>query len=117
MNNPDRLTQYLVVAGVKVAGISALTGVLSLIVTLPTYLSDMSFLVGEFGRKWLAVSPGAVVGITLVGSIQILSVIRPALSTWGKVQNFSEYKEAVYKTADLHEIAKLHPGDDLNQRS
>lgn len=46
--------------------------------------------------------------VTLVGSIMIINIFRPALATWRKVNDFDQYKASLGElAADLHNGAVI----------
>jgi hypothetical protein len=95
VNNPHSLTQYLIMAGIKAAIVSASMIVLA---TLPNSLAQIMNII-PFGGLFFETQRNILFLLSqltaLVGSVVLINIYRPALSTWRKVVNFDEYKESV----------------------
>jgi hypothetical protein len=81
--NPAELTQYLVYITVRTALISAMMVVAAAVPNL----------MAQAFHFYLLYIPGQF--ITLIGSILVINVCRPALVTWDRVKNFADYEKRV----------------------
>ena len=89
------MTQYLIIAGIKDAIVSASMIVLD---TLQNSLAQIINII-PFGALFFETQRNILFLLSqftaLVGSVVLINIYRPALSTWRKVVNFDEYKESV----------------------
>ncbi|MDX9990400.1 hypothetical protein [Thiothrix unzii] len=96
--NPSELTQYLVHVAIKTTFIGALLAIISGVSYTLAQLLDATSIgydgmsSGRFAQHMLY-----VIGqfSSLVGSIMIINICRPALTTWTKTKNFSEYENSL----------------------
>ncbi len=100
-NNPHEFTQYLVQVAIQTAFTSAFVGIIAGLiyaiaqatVAIPSGMGGaMNFDEINFIRTSLFVFGQFV---TLLGSLLIMNICRPALSVRAKLQNFDEYSKSV----------------------
>jgi hypothetical protein len=94
-SNPDQFTQYLIQVAIRTtltgAFIALLSGIMfALGQTIMTmkgsdldYVRNAAFLLGQF--------------VTLLGSLLIINICRPALRAWTSLQNFEQFNEKYVK--------------------
>jgi hypothetical protein len=97
--NPHELTQYLIQVAIKTTLVSAIIAVFAgfLFVggNILRFTNASDLVAPQVLQNLQNIFNSLGLFISLLGSLMIINICIPALSTWTKVHNFDEYKNAV----------------------
>ena len=92
VDNPHLFTQYLVYTAVRVLFITAVVAAFS---AAPSLIAQFSEPLHVLIYPLQSILYGISQFISLIGSIMIVNICRPALLYWQRTKNFEEYSRAI----------------------